>query len=66
MTGVQTCALPIWIAYAVPDLGTNRRVYKCLMWSKGYSKWIQSPTGASNPYFGKEMLDCGSASDWKE
>lgn len=49
---------------AEPQLGEGRRAFECTMTS-GYGKWIQSGPGVANPYFGAEMLTCGSGRDWK-
>lgn len=47
-----------------PELGEGRRAFECTM-ASGYQKWIQSGPGIANPYFGSEMLTCGTGSDWK-
>lgn len=54
------------VGASVPALAQDRKVFKCLMWDKGFSKWIQTGPTAANPYTGKEMLECGNPSDWKE
>lgn len=54
----------IALVAAAPQLGEGRRAFECTM-ASGYQKWIQSGPGIANPYFGSEMLTCGSGSDWK-
>jgi hypothetical protein len=29
-----------------------------------YQKWVQTTSQTSNPYMGKQMLECGTSSDW--
>ena len=56
----------ILLAVADPSLVGGRHVFECPMVEKGYGKWVQNGEEASNPYFGKDMLTCGSAGEWKE
>jgi hypothetical protein len=44
-------------------LATGRHVFKCGMY-EGYDKWVQLDEKVANPYQGKKMLGCGSASTW--
>ncbi len=48
---------------ARPALQKGHHVYTCPM-AKGYKKWVQTTDKMANPYMGKKMLHCGSASDW--
>lgn len=48
---------------ADPALQKGRHVFECPM-AKGYKKWVQTKGEIENPYMGKEMLECGSESDW--
>jgi len=54
-----------WISVlsAEPSLQQNRHVYECPM-AKGYKKWVQVDAGASNPYLGSQMPQCGTESDF--
>jgi membrane fusion protein, copper/silver efflux system len=45
------------------SLQQGRFVFECPM-APGYRKWIQTDAAISNPYMGKRMLECGSASTW--
>ena len=45
------------------SLQRGRHVYECPM-AKGYKKWVQASESASNPYMGKEMLQCGAETDF--
>ena len=54
----------IALVAVVPQLGEGRRAFECTM-ASGYPKWIQSGPGVANPYFGSEMLTCGTGSEWK-
>ena len=42
-----------------PSLQEGRYVYECPM-ADGYKKWVQVSEGASNPYMGSKMLQCGT------
>ena len=53
----------VTLLVAVPALRQGRFVFRCPM-AQGYQKWIQSSGTIDNPYMGKKMLTCGSASDW--
>ena len=55
----------IALVAAEPSLATGRHVFECPM-AEGYGKWVQRTDQISNPYFGKEMLECGSASKWTD
>lgn len=56
----------IRIVSSAPALSKERKIFHCPMWNKGYAKWIQVDATLSNPYMGREMLECGSPSEWKE
>lgn len=43
---------------ADPTLQTGRFLFMCPM-AKGYQKWVQTDQKLRNPYWGKEMLECG-------
>jgi type IV secretory pathway VirB10-like protein len=43
---------------ADPSLQTGRFLFLCPM-AKGYQKWVQTTQKLQNPYWGKQMLDCG-------
>lgn len=43
---------------ADPALQTGRFLFLCPM-TKGYQKWVQTTVKVENPFFGKEMPDCG-------
>lgn len=45
---------------SLPTVGTKYYVMHCPMAKVGNGDWIQSNLVTSNPYFGKEMLRCGS------
>jgi Cu(I)/Ag(I) efflux system membrane fusion protein len=46
------------------SLQRGRHVYECPM-AKGYKKWVQVSESKSNPYMGREMLQCGTETDFK-
>ena len=48
----------ITLLVADPELRTGRHLMLCPM-AKGYQKWVQVTPKLTNPYWGKEMLDCG-------
>lgn len=48
---------------ARPRLRRGRHVFECPM-AQGYKKWVQLKSAIENPYMGKRMLACGSASRW--
>jgi hypothetical protein len=48
----------ITIVSADPNLQQGRYLFMCPM-AKGYQKWVQTSDKLRNPYFGKEMLECG-------
>ena len=54
----------VTIIAQTPALQEGRHVFTCPM-AKGYQKWVQREAKMANPYMGKKMLECGSASDWK-
>jgi membrane fusion protein, copper/silver efflux system len=33
--------------------------------AEGFEKWVQTSEEISNPFMGKRMLACGSASTWR-
>lgn len=43
---------------ADPELRSGRHLMVCPM-AKGYQKWVQTSDRLNNPYWGKEMLECG-------
>lgn len=45
---------------AVPALAQGRFVFSCPM-AQGFEKWVQTKPQIDNPYMGKKMLTCGSA-----
>jgi Cu(I)/Ag(I) efflux system membrane fusion protein len=47
-----------------PALQKGRFVFRCPM-APGYQKWIQTTSERKNPYMGKEMLQCGTDTEWK-
>ncbi len=47
-----------------PDLATGRYLFECPM-AKSYPKWVQKSASVSNPYLGREMATCGTASEWR-
>lgn len=49
---------------AEPSLASGRFVFECPM-TPTYNKWVQTSNSITNPYFGKQMLECGEATDWK-
>lgn len=49
---------------ADPKLRDGRHLFECPM-AKGYEKWVQNKPAIDNPYMGKSMPECGSASGWK-
>jgi Cu(I)/Ag(I) efflux system membrane fusion protein len=49
----------ISVLSAEPSLQQGRHVYECPM-ARGYKKWVQVAEEASNPYMGREMLQCGT------
>ena len=46
-----------------PELREGRLLFECPM-ATGYKKWVQNERPLANPYMGKKMLSCGSASEW--
>ncbi len=42
----------------------GRYAFKCPM-AKGYQKWVQTTPTLQNPYFGEEMLTCGTSTSWQ-
>lgn len=48
----------IALLVAKPELQTGRFLFMCPM-AKGYQKWVQTDQKLRNPYWGKEMLECG-------
>lgn len=48
----------IALLVADPELRTGRFLMLCPM-AKGYQKWVQTSDKLNNPYWGKEMLECG-------
>ncbi len=48
----------------MPALQEGRHVFVCPM-AQGYQKWVQREEKMANPYMGKKMLECGSASEWE-
>ncbi len=54
----------VTLAAETPALQQGRHVFTCPM-AKGYQKWVQLEETMANPYMGKKMLQCGSASEWK-
>jgi len=46
-----------------PALREDLKIYECPM-AQGYKKWVQPKPEIENPYMGKAMLQCGSASEW--
>ena len=51
------------IMQTYPQLKEGWHVFMCPM-AQGYAKWAQIPPVMANPYMGKRMLKCGSASNW--
>lgn len=51
---------------AEPALARGRFVYRCPMVKEGYAKWVQTKKEVSNPYFGKEMLRCGTPAELED
>jgi len=49
---------------AEPSLASGRFVFECPM-TPNYKKWVQTDSAVKNPNYGKKMLECGEASDWK-
>jgi len=49
---------------AEPALASGRFVFECPM-TPTYKKWVQTNGSITNPYYGKQMLECGVASNWK-
>jgi hypothetical protein len=49
---------------AEPELASGRYVFECPM-AKSYPKWVQQSESVANPYMGREMATCGSASEWR-
>ncbi|MCR9166548.1 MAG: hypothetical protein ACE37F_01450 [Nannocystaceae bacterium] len=47
-----------------PKLRDTLHVFECPM-AKGYGKWVQRAEKLENPYMGKSMPSCGSASKWE-
>lgn len=45
---------------AVPALAQGRFAFSCPM-AQGFQKWVQTKPQIDNPYMGKKMLTCGSA-----
>lgn len=48
---------------AEPRLTEGRHVFECGM-ADGYQKWVQTESTISNPYMGKRMPACGTASTY--
>jgi hypothetical protein len=48
-----------------PSLARGRHVFLCPMTKNTYNKWVQTGPELSNPYMGKEMPGCGTATDWR-
>lgn len=48
---------------AVPSLQQGRHAFRCPM-AQGYEKWVQTKPQMENPYMGRRMLQCGSATDF--
>jgi hypothetical protein len=53
----------ITLLSAEPGLQTGLWLYDCPM-AEGYSKWVQSDEKVSNPYMGREMLQCGKVAEF--
>ncbi len=55
-----------WMAYLVahPAVQKGLFAFQCPM-AKGYKKWVQKEKTMANPYMGKRMLQCGTATPWK-
>ena len=47
-----------------PELRKTLHVFECPM-AQGYGKWVQRGEKLENPYMGKSMPNCGSASKWE-
>ncbi|MGH1348833.1 MAG: hypothetical protein ACRBN8_45275 [Nannocystales bacterium] len=45
------------------ELRQTLHVFECPM-APAYGKWVQRDANLENPYMGKSMLKCGSASEW--
>lgn len=52
------------LAAADPRLQEGRFVFECPM-AEGFNKWIQTTPELENPYMGKQMLTCGSRSEFR-
>lgn len=53
----------IALAAADPRLAEGWHVFECPM-AEPFPKWMQPSEDLDNPYMGKVMATCGSASDW--
>jgi hypothetical protein len=48
---------------ADPALRQGRFIFECPM-APNYKRWVQTTSSLRNPYWGSEMLECGSQVDW--
>lgn len=55
----------VTLLVADPTLREGRFLFECPM-APAYQRWVQTTPALRNPYWGSEMLECGSAlPEWK-
>lgn len=54
----------VTVLVADPKLREGRFIFECPM-APAYQRWVQTSAALRNPYWGSEMLECGSQVDWR-